>query len=129
MQFHTEGYGDIDIEATAHTLVLYEQEFKSDLIKDVFGKREQAKDADGSTVVLFDYTVDNWNDELKALWAMAKTANDIANDAGEVAPKDRITSYTKWVKGLGKVNMRDVANAVVSCCMDGFFHTGAAVSE
>lgn len=129
MQFHTEGYGDIDIEATAHTLVLYEQEFKSDLIKDVFGKREQAKDLDGSTVVLFDYTVDNWNDELKALWAMAKTANDIANDAGEVAPKDRITSYTKWVKGLGKVNMRDVANAVVSCCMDGFFHTGAAVSE
>lgn len=129
MQFHTEGYGDIDIEATAHTLVLYEQEFKSDLIKDVFGKREQTKDADGSTVVLFDYTVDNWNDELKALWAMAKTANDIANDAGEVAPKDRITSYTKWVKGLGKVNMRDVANAVVSCCMDGFFHTGAAVSE
>ena len=129
MQFHTEGYGDIDIEATAHTLVLYEQEFKSDLIKDVFGKREQVKDADGSTVVLFDYTVDNWNDELKALWAMAKTANDIANDAGEVAPKDRITSYTKWVKGLGKVNMRDVANAVVSCCMDGFFHTGAAVSE
>ena len=129
MQFHTEGYGDIEIEATAHTLVLYEQEFKSDLIKDVFGKREQTKDADGSTVVLFDYTVDNWNDELKALWAMAKTANDIANDAGEVAPKDRITSYTKWVKGLGKVNMRDVANAVVSCCMDGFFHTGAAVSE
>lgn len=129
MQFHTEGYGDIDIEATAHTLVLYEQEFKSDLIKDVFGKREQAEDSDGSTVVLFDYTVDNWNDELKALWAMAKTANDIANDAGEVAPKDRITSYTKWVRGLGKVNMRDVANAVVSCCMDGFFHTGAAVSE
>lgn len=129
MQFHTEGYGDIDIEATAHTLVLYEQEFKSDLIKDVFGKREQAKDSDGSTVVLFDYTVDNWNDELKALWAMAKTANDIANDAGEVAPKDRITSYTKWVRGLGKINMRDVANAVVSCCMDGFFHTGAAVSE
>lgn len=129
MQFHTEGYGDIDIEATAHTLVLYEQEFKSDLIKDVFGKREQAEDSDGSAVVLFDYTVDNWNDELKALWAMAKTANDIANDAGEVAPKDRITSYTKWVRGLGKVNMRDVANAVVSCCMDGFFHTGAAVSE
>lgn len=129
MQFHTEGYGDIDIEATAHTLVLYEQEFKSDLIKDVFGKREQAKDSDGSAVVLFDYTVDNWNDELKALWAMAKTANDLADERGEVAPKDRIKSYTKWVKGLGKVNMRDVANAVVSCCMDGFFHTGAAVSE
>ena len=129
MQFHTEGYGDIEIEATAHTLVLYEQEFKSDLIKDVFGKREQAKGNDGSVVVLFDYTVDNWNDELKALWAMAKTANDLADERGEVAPKDRINSYTKWVKGLGKVNMRDVANAVVSCCMDGFFHTGAAVSE
>lgn len=120
-----EGYGEVEAVATAYTLVVYEQEFKSDLIKDVFGRTELAPEDPN----VLDFTEENWMAELKALWAMARTAYDLKAEHGLVAPADRPKPFPEWVKRVGKVNFRDIANSVVAECLDGFFHTGAAASE
>lgn len=132
-----DGTGEVEILATAYTLVIYEQEFHSDPIKDVFGKHQLdgekagVKDAAaaGSAATLYlDFTQENWVEETRLLWAMVKTANVLADDRGDVAPNDRVPGYMEWMKRVGKVNMRDIADAVFDEAVDGFFHTGAAVS-
>lgn len=121
-------YGEVEAIATAYTLVVYEQEFGgSDLIADVFGRHEATRGDSGELVV--DFTSDNWLPELKALWAMVVTAYELRYDRGDAAPNDRPKSFKQWVKGVGKLNMRDVSYRLVEECMDGFFHTGADVSE
>lgn len=125
MTIDIEGYGEVEITATAYTLVVYEQEFKSDLIKDVFGKHE----ADEGGKAVLDFTTDNWLAELKALWAMAMTAYELKASRGDAAPNDRPKPFRQWVQKVGKVNFYRIANAVVNEAMDGFFHTGAAASE
>ena len=127
MKINIEGYGEVEMLATMYTLLVYEQEFGSDPIKDVFGKH-QIDHGDG-TVLTIDYTQENWVEETKLLWAMVKTANDLADERGEVAPKDRTPSYKKWVKRVGKVDMHEIANAVITEAVEGFFHSGAAASE
>ena len=120
-----DGYGEVEATATAYTLVVYEQEFGGDLIKDVFGRHEAEQT--GSAVL--DFTTDNWNAELRALWAMARTAYDLKAEKGLAAPADKPKPFREWVRGVGKVNFYDISNAVVEEAMDGFFHTGAAASD
>ena len=121
-------YGDVEAEATAYTLVLYEQEFGgADLIADVFGRHE-ANGSDGGTVTV-DFTSDNWTAELRALWAMVRTAYDIRFDRGDAAPNDRPKPFDEWVKGVGRCNMRDISAAIVSECIDGFFRPRGDSSE
>lgn len=120
-------YGEVEAIATAYTLVIYEQEFGGrDLISDVFG-RHDGKDSDESVVV--DFTADNWLHELRAAWAMVRTAYDLAYDRGDAAPNDRPKPFREWVKGVGKLDMHALSLALVTECMDGFFHSGAAASE
>lgn len=121
-----DGSGPVEITATLYTLSLYEQEFGGDLIKDVFG-RHTKDEADDE--VLIDMTTNNWNAEIKALWAMVKTASDLKDERGDLAPNDRVPSFKKWRKTVGKINVREIADAVVEEALDGFFHTGAAASE
>lgn len=121
-----DGSGPVEITATLYTLSLYEQEFGGDLIKDVFG-RHTKDEADDE--VLIDMTTNNWNAEIKALWAMVKTAADLKDERGDLAPNDRVPSFKKWSKTVGKINVREIADAVVEEALDGFFHTGAAASE
>ena len=121
-----DGSGPVEITATLYTLSLYEQEFGGDLIKDVFG-RHTKDEADDE--VLIDMTTNNWNAEIKALWAMVKTAADLKDERGGLAPNDRVPSFKKWRKTVGKINVREIADAVVEEALDGFFHTGAAASE
>lgn len=120
-------YGEVEAVATAYTLVLYEQEFGGrDLIADVFGRHE-GNDEGGSVVV--DFTSDNWLSELRAVWAMVRTAYDLAYDRGDAAPNAKPKPFREWVKGVGKLNMNELSSAIVSECLDGFFHSGAAASE
>lgn len=120
-------YGEVEAVATAYTLVIYEQEFGGrDLIADVFGRHEG--DDDGKSLVV-DFTSDNWLSELRAVWAMVRTAYDLAYDRGDAAPNDRPKPWREWVKGVGKLDMRQLSVALVTECMDGFFHSGAAASE
>ena len=126
MFIELEGYGEVEAVATAYTLVVYEQEFKGDLIKDVFGR--QTADDSNEDVVL-DMTTDNWNAELRALYAMVRTAYELRWDRGDATKNEKPGPYQKWVKGLGAVNMREIADAVVNESIRGFFRTGAAASE
>ena len=120
-------YGEVEAVATAYTLVVYEQEFGGrDLIADVFGRHDG--EDDGGTVVV-DFTSDNWLSELRAVWAMVRTAYDLAYDRGDAAPNDKPKPFREWVKGVGKLNMNELSSAIVSECLDGFFHSGAAASE
>lgn len=125
MKVYVEGYGELEARATALTLVIYEQEFGSDIIKDVFGRHEAEK-SDGPVV---DFTIDNWFGELKALWALVMTDYQLRKDSGDAAPNEDPGRFLSWVRKVGKVNFREIASAVFDECMDGFFHTGAAVSE
>lgn len=127
-------YGEVEAIATAYTLVIYEQEFKGrDLIADVFGKSDVKSDGKGDGeddgTVVIDFTSERWLNDLRALWAMVVTAYELAYDRGDAAPNDRPKPFMEWAKGIGKVNMRSITYALLGECMDGFFHTGAAVSE
>lgn len=128
-----------EYEASMWTLVLYEQEFKRDLIKDVYGRidlRNASKnfDEDGNMVAM-DYTVDNWIGELRAFWAMLRTSSDIAKDEGRAA--DEVPSFDRWSRQVsrathgvdGGINMGEISQAVFNECNRGLFHTGAAASE
>jgi len=119
----------VEIMATLYTLEVYEQEFGSDLIKDVFGKHQVEKEDE--TVLTIDYTQENWNEERRALWAMVKTASDLKDSKGDLAPNDRVPGYKQWVKSnmASQVNLREIANAVFEEAVRGFFRTGAAASE
>ena len=120
-------YGEVEAVATAYTLVVYEQEFGGrDLIADVFGRHEG--EDDGVRVVV-DFTSDNWLSELRAVWSMVRTAYDLAYDRGDAAPNDKPKPFKEWVKGVGKLNMRELSASIVTECLDGFFHSGAAASE
>lgn len=120
-----------EYEATTYTLVVYEQEFKSDLIKDVFGRidvRSASKnfDEDGNMVAM-DYTIDNWNAELKAFWAMLKTSYEIARNEGRAA--EFVPSFVQWSLKTRSIDMGQVSQAVFDECQRGLFRAGAADSE
>lgn len=120
-------YGEVEAVATAYTLVVYEQEFGGrDLISDVFGRHDD--EGDGGNAVI-DFTSDNWLSELRAAWAMVRTAYDLAYDRGDAAPNDKPKPFREWVRGVGKLDMHSLSAALVTECLDGFFHSGAAASE
>lgn len=126
-----DGTGAKTITATAYTLVIYEQEFKRDMIKDVFGRidlRRAAMNYDrNGNVIVQDFTMDDWNAELRALWALLKTESELARMRGEsVTP---IPSFTNWVMSIGRVDMQAVSAAVVEECQRGFFRTDAAPTK
>lgn len=120
-----------EYEATTYTLVIYEQEFKSDLIKDVFGRidinrAKQNYDAEGRPTAL-DYTMDNWYENLRAFWAMLKTSEAIARSDGRKA--EQVPSFVQWCVKTRNVDMQEILQAVFDECNRGLFHSGAADSE
>lgn len=120
---------EYEYEATTYTLMVYEQEFKSDLIKDVFGRTEISRaaenvDEDGN-IKFIDYTIDNWNAYPRAFWAMLKTAEAIARSEGRrVEP---VPSYATWALRL-PLDLSEMSRVVYDECNRGLFHAGAAAS-
>lgn len=120
-----------EYEATTYTLVIYEQEFKKDLIKDVFGRidiRNAAKnfDDDGNMVAM-DYTIDNWMGELRAFWAMLKTSSEIARSEGRQF--ESVPPFVQWCIRTRSIDMGQISQAVFDECQRGLFRSGAADSE
>lgn len=143
MKFDIDGTGERDYTCSAYTLMVYEQEFGSSLVKDYYGKID-LRDGDGQLVTaqfvesqladalpegkalpkttrelvyrafpryvtaVRDYTQDNWEAILRALWAMRKTADEAA---GEQTP-----AFKPWVRSLGEVNLTKCSNVVFSEC-------------
>ena len=120
-----------EYEASVYTLMLYEQEFKRDLIKDVFGRIDvnavaSTVDEDGNMAYI-DYTIDNWSAYPRALWAMLRTSEDIARSEGrKVEP---VPDFREWQRHARNVDLGELASIVIDECNRGLFHTGAAASE
>lgn len=120
-----------EYEATTYTLMVYEQEFKKDLIKDVFGRIDtrQAQnnfDEDGN-LVAWDYTIENWNAELRAFWAMLRTSSEIARADGR--RYETVPPFVQWCLKTRSIDMGQVSQAVFNECQRGLFRSGAAASE
>lgn len=123
-----DGSGEHEILATAYTTVIYEQEFHRDIIKDVFGRvdlRQAAANYDEDGVALaIDFTLDDWNAELRALWALLRTAYLVAQRNGEDRP--RVPGFSEWVMSVGPVDFHRISNDVVAECQRGFFRASSS---
>lgn len=119
--------------ASTYTLLVYEQQFKSDMIKDVFGRIDLAKavqniDADGN-ITAMDYTMDNWSAYPHAFWAMLKTAEDIARHEGRKSEPVE-ASYVEWTRNHYEgIDLSELSQKVFDECNRGLFHSGAAASD
>ena len=130
--------GEHEAYCTAWTLVIYEQQFNEDMIKDVFGRIDMSKqryelDSNGD-VLTVDYTNENWTKNIQALWAMLRTASEIGFMDGDVAANKRIPSYEEWITTVKAVDCDGIANFVVTEMQSGFFRpattgTGADSAE
>lgn len=120
-----------EYEATTYTLMIYEHEFNKDLIKDVFGRidiRSAASNFDDSgNMVVMDYTIDNWNAELRAFWAMLKTSEAICKRDNR--PCLPVPPFTQWCLNTRSIDMSEISKAVFDECQRGLFRSGAAVSD
>ena len=122
-----DGLGEVRLQATMLTLVIYEQNFEGkDLIADLFGK-QGGKDEGDQLVV--DFGGENFLAVSRVAWAMAMTEWELRNDRGDATPNEKPKPYKQWMRSIGPVNLRDLSMAVVIEAVDGFFHTGAADSE
>jgi len=118
-----------EIVASAHTLMVYEQQFKRGMIEDVFSKVRIDEDDfdDDGTILVADYTIDHWDKYVKALWAMLKAGSDLARAEGreyEVVP-----SFDEWSVKVTNLDIQELSLVVVSECQRGFFRTGTVAAE
>lgn len=115
------GQGEKEVVISCWTAVLYEQEFKSDMLQDVLGKsviRQSDFDAkDGDVIVELDFTRTQWTALLRVLWAGLKTVDD------------SIPSFASWAKTCGEVDMMALTRTLSPAISEQFFRAGAAGSE
>ena len=107
------------------------------MIADIFGKRTYTDDDlglkfddDGNIVALtVDMTMDNWNAEVRALWAMLRTQAEIDRKNG--VEREQIPAFSIWLEENcdWEPDMREIANMVHDEMNRGLFRTGAAASE
>lgn len=64
-----------------------------------------------------DYTTEHWEADVRAMWAMRKTADEMA---GEPTP-----SFKDWVASLGPVNMTDLSHAILEESQRGLFRAAS----
>lgn len=139
------GNGLIEFRCTARTLVIYEQAFYNDkfprvtgdMIADVFGKRTVTEDSLGLKfddngnieAIVVDYTTDNWQAEIRALWAMLRTQWEIDKKHG--VERDDVKIYSVWSEEIAdwEPDMREVSGMVYEEMNRGLFRAGAAASE
>ncbi len=104
--------GPFEVKYSFYTLYLYEQEFGSDLIKDLYGNAMVASDDEGMS---FDFSAINWTAVVKALWAGAKCAN----------PK--LPRFSEWADtGSDGIDLFDAAGRVINEVNKELFRFGVA---
>lgn len=111
-----------EAKVTFYTAHIYEMEFRSDLIRDLFGVQtaeqplEVERTGDGEEdyrIVKIDFTKVNWTVVTKALWAAVKTANPGA------------PSYAEWMSRTNGVNLWLVQDQLGDEISDCFFRAEA----
>lgn len=113
----------VNAEVTFYTAVLYEEEFRKDIIQDFFGVQDssealivETEDGDEPKVSI-DFTKVNWASSMKVLWAAVKTAND------------RTPGYVAWMKKAKGINLWVLREAIGIEMADCFFRAGAAEED
>lgn len=132
MKYDYDGSGvERELCASPHALVIYEQEFKSGLIEDVFGRISLAGHEDDvsedGTLVVADYTVDNWTSYIRALWAMLRAGSDLARIEGR--KHEAIPGFEDWSITATNLDLSEVSAIVIQACQKELFRTGATVSD
>lgn len=109
-------------KVTFYTAHLYEMEFRSDLIRDLFGVQtaeqplEIERTGDGEDdyrIVKIDFTKVNWTVVAKALWAAVKTANKATQN------------YAEWMQSMSGVNLWFIQDQLGEEISDCFFRAEA----
>lgn len=72
-----------------------------------------------TVVAAIDYTKDNWDAYLRALWAMIRTADEINGVA-------TVPGFASWVKRLGSADMGAISRFVIDAVQEGLFRAPAA---
>lgn len=86
----------VNIQASMYTAVVYEQEFKADMIKNIASPL--------------------WIDSFRALWAMAYTYASIHDE--------QFPHFNEWIKeATGGINLEEVSAALEQEYALGFFHS------
>lgn len=130
MLYDYDGSGtEHEVIASAHTLMVYEQQFKRGMIEDVFSRVRIAEDDfdDDGTLLVADYTIDHWDKYVKALWAMLRAGSDLARAEGR--EYETVPSFEEWSVKVTNLDMQELSLVVVSECQRGFFRTGAVATE
>ena len=106
----------VKAEVSFLTAQLYEAEFRSDIIQDLYGLQSFADGEfefkDGS-IVGIDFTKVRWLEVTKALWAAVKTADPT------------LPGYSEWVKTTSGANLWEIRDELVNAVNDCFFRAGA----
>lgn len=114
-------YGGSEHTAAAglDALTVYEQEFHSDLIKDVYGIVDVTEsDLEGAVtragaaddvILTIDFTKTNWTAVLRAVWACLRSKDS------------HIPSFATWSKQTEGLNLRDMNEAAIPAFEEGFF--------
>jgi hypothetical protein len=115
------GQGEKEAVISVWTLVVYEQEFGSDMLKDLFGKetvrKSDLEESDDDILFEFDYSVHNWTAALKVVWASLKAADD------------KTPKFEQWAKTVGDVNLFDIIGEFVPEVRARLFRPRADASE
>lgn len=123
MTYDYDGSGkEREVLFSAYTMMVYEQEFKVGLIEDMYGRIVVPERDPGSTV-LADYTIDNWQSYLKALWAGLKAASDLAR--AEHRDYEVIPPYKEWLIHVTTVDMGELSRFILDACNRGLFRSGS----
>lgn len=114
---------------SAHTLMVYEQQFKTGMIEDVFGviKVGRKSEDDDDDVIIARYDLEHWGEYVKALWAMLKSGADLARHEGR--PYEKIPSFEEWSITATNLDLSEISRVVVTRCQEDLFRTGASGTE
>jgi hypothetical protein len=103
-------------DVTFHTAWLYEAEFGSSIVSDLFGRRSLSAD-EGSEDLSIDFTKTDWNALNRALWAAVKTADKT------------VPGYEEWTRRTRGVNLWLVGMVLSAEVADCFFRPSSAGEE
>ena len=115
-----------EVVFSAYTLMVYEQEFKKGLIEDVYGRIAVPNKNVGETLIA-DYTIDNWQAYVRALWAGLKAASDLA--IADRRATEMVPPYSEWCMKVPSLNLADLSKFVLDGCNRGLFRPRAAADE
>lgn len=112
------GRGEEEAVISVATMMVYEQQFHSDIIQDLFGRSVIRRKDDSEDILLeVDYRDVNWTALVRVLWAALKTAD-------ETYP-----SFREWSLSLGPIDLNDLSAKLIPEAYGQFFRAGAAGSE